>query len=90
MRVPRDTDVESERGAHHGVKHVDVDQVASWLSWERPELAGKARRSSGRARARSVVDAPVDLLHDMGQEDVRETRLGVRKRKERRGGAGVI
>jgi hypothetical protein len=26
----------------------------------------------------------------MRQENVRETRLGVRKRKERRGGAGVI
>jgi hypothetical protein len=64
--------------------------VAKWLGGGWPDVVGKACRSSGRARARSVVDAPVDLLHDMGQEDVRETCLGVRKRKERRGGAGVI
>jgi hypothetical protein len=46
MRVPRDTDGESDRGAHRGVQNVDADQVASWLGWGRPELAGKAHRRS--------------------------------------------
>jgi hypothetical protein len=55
MRAPRDTDGESERGAHRGVEHVDADQVASWLGWGRPELAGKARRRSTWARDLAVA-----------------------------------
>jgi hypothetical protein len=74
MRVPRDKDGESERGAHHGVQHVDVDQVAIWLGWGRPELAGKARRRSTWARDLAVAHGYLVPGHAQANNDVWEVR----------------